>query len=60
MRFIFSKSPSLTRLAGCFGEDALDRFCRSGRLDDETTNKVRDCEGPATGFVESEDGVDMD
>lgn len=45
---------------GCFGEDALDRFCRSGRIDDVTMDKIRNCEGPiaSSGANEDDDEVE--
>ncbi|KAL8997088.1 MAG: hypothetical protein Q9188_006416 [Gyalolechia gomerana] len=60
VKFIFFKVPSLTRLVGCFGEDALDRFCRSGRIDDVTMDKIRDCEGPTASSGANEDDDEVE
>lgn len=60
VKFLFSRLPSMTGLVNCFGNKALDSFCRAGRLDDGTMKRIRDCEGPATVSADSGDAMDED
>ncbi|KAL8900916.1 MAG: hypothetical protein Q9207_005462 [Kuettlingeria erythrocarpa] len=46
IEFLFTWIPSMSRLVECFGKNALERFCRLGRLEDVTMDRIRDCEGP--------------
>lgn len=55
MGFVFTWIPSVSRLIKCFGKDALDSFCRLGRLEDGTLSRVRACEGPEMAPAESVD-----
>ncbi len=58
MEFVFTWIPSVSRLIKCFGKDALDSFCRLGRLEEGTLNRIRDCEGPEIAPPESVDEMD--
>ena len=50
----------MSRLVECFGTNALDRFCRLGRLEDGTMNRIRGCEGPKIAPTEMIDEMDED
>ncbi|KAL8719606.1 MAG: hypothetical protein Q9225_003407 [Loekoesia sp. 1 TL-2023] len=60
IKFIFAQLHSITRLVGCFENEALDSFCRIGRIDEATMGRIRECEGPITDSVDQEDNVEVD
>ncbi|KAI4272525.1 MAG: hypothetical protein L6R38_006573 [Xanthoria sp. 2 TBL-2021] len=59
---IISKLPSIQALVKDLGDNALEDFCRHGRLSDEIEKKIRAAQGPEMPFVESdmEDSDDSD
>lgn len=60
IELLFTWIPSMSRLVECFGADALDRFCRLGRLEEGTMSRIRGCEGPKIAPTESFDEMEMD
>ncbi|KAL8647310.1 MAG: hypothetical protein Q9210_005634 [Variospora velana] len=55
VKFLLSQISSLTQLVGCFENNALEKFCREGYIDDMTIGRIRDCKGPTVAVADGGD-----
>ncbi|KAL8779989.1 MAG: hypothetical protein Q9213_006678 [Squamulea squamosa] len=54
LAYVISELPSIQNLVQCLGDNALEDFCRNGRLSKEIEVKIRGCKAPEMTFHGSE------